>query len=167
MFNKEEYNKIINVPIAVIISSFIIIILTTGITDTNGLSALIGGYFGLLVGVLFVVLLNMPPVSLLDLFPFGVIMILISIIIYYLITYFDQISSGEVSDYYRSFSILSTIFLAIQLSLIFSSIFNSTKEATGKLLSNTTFAVLNLIGVLNFLIVATIGIVLKFYSTQG
>jgi hypothetical protein len=167
MFNKDEYSKIINVPITVIIASFIIIILTTGITDTNGLSALIGGYMGLLIGVLFVVILNMPPTSWLDLFPFVVIMIIISIIIYYLFTYFEQISSGEVSDYYKTFSTISTIFLAIQLGIIYSAMLNNLKETTGKMLSNTTFVSLNLIGVLNFLVVATIGIVLRFYSTQG
>ena len=45
-FNKEEYKKVINVPLSVIIGSFIIIIITTGMTDQNGLKALIGGYSG-------------------------------------------------------------------------------------------------------------------------
>jgi flagellar biosynthesis protein FliP len=44
--NKEEYKKVINVPLSVIIGSFIIIIITTGMTDKNGLKALIGGYSG-------------------------------------------------------------------------------------------------------------------------
>ena len=164
---KEDYNKIINVPITVIMASFVVIMLTTGVTDTNGLSALIGGYFGLLVGVLFIMLLNMPPPSWIDLFPFLTLMIIISIIIYYLFTYFDQIAEGNVSDYYKTFSTIATIFLAIQLGLIYSSMMKNMKDATGKLLSNTTFVTLNLIAVLNFLVVVTIGIILRFYSTQG
>ena len=44
MYDKEEYYKIMNIPLSVIFASFIIIIITTGITNTNGLNALIGGY---------------------------------------------------------------------------------------------------------------------------
>jgi hypothetical protein len=136
-------------------------------TDTNSLSALIGGYFGLLLGVLFVIILNMPPTNALDMFPFVVIMIIVSLLIYYLFTYFDQISRGEVSGYYQSFSTLSTLFLATQLIILFSAMFSDSKETTGKLLTDKSFALLNLFGVINFLIVITVGIVLRFYSTQG
>jgi F0F1-type ATP synthase assembly protein I len=58
MFDKEEYKKVINIPLAVIIASFIIIIITTGMTNKNGVSSLIGGYTGLLLGILFVIILN-------------------------------------------------------------------------------------------------------------
>ena len=169
MFDKEEYKRVINIPIAVIIGSFIIIIITTGMTDKNGLSALIGGYSGLLLGMLFVAILNYPPNSWLDMFPLVVIMIIVSLLIYYLSTYFDQISKGEVSSYYNSFSILSTIFLATQIIIIFSAMFSNSgeRETRGKLLSDTTFSLLGLFGVLNFLMVITIGVVLHFYSTQG
>lgn len=167
MFNKEEYNKVINVPIAVIIASFTIIMITTGMTDSNGLSSLIGGYFGLLLGILFIIILNMPPTNILDMFPFGMLMVIISLLIYYLFTYFDQISKGEVSGYYNSFSILSAIFLGTQLFILFKAMFSDSKEKTGKLLSDTTFALINLFGVINFLLVITIGIILHFYSTQG
>ena len=169
MFDKEEYKKVINIPIAVIIGSFIIIIITTGMTDKNGLSALIGGYSGLLLGMLFVAILNYPPNSWLDMFPLVVIMIIVSLLIYYLSTYFDQISKGEVSSYYNSFSILSTIFLATQIIIIFSAMFSNSgeRDTRSKLLSDTTFSLLGLFGVLNFLMVITIGVVLHFYSTQG
>ena len=59
MFNKEEYKSVINIPFAVIIASFIIIIVTTGMTDSNGLSALIGGYSGLLFGLIFIIIRGM------------------------------------------------------------------------------------------------------------
>ena len=167
MFDPEEYKKVINVPLAVIIGSFIIIIVTTGMTDTNALSALIGGYSGLLLGMLFVIILNYPPTSWIDMFPLFVIIVIISLLIYYLSTYFDRISKGEVSSYYKSFSTISTIFLAIQIITMFSAMFSKSKETSGKLLSDTTFALLGLFGVINFLIVLTIGIVLQFYSTDG
>ena len=167
MFDKEEYKSVINIPFAVIIASFIIIIITTGMTDSNGLSALIGGYSGLLFGILFVVILNYPPKSWIDMFPLIFIMAIVSLLIYYLSTYFDQISKGEVSNYYNSFSVLSTIFLATQIIIIFSSLFGNSGEQTGRMLTDKTFSLLGLFGVINFLIVIIIGIVLHFYSTQG
>ena len=125
MLNKEEYNRAINIPLAVIIASFIIIVITTGMTDSNGLSALIGGYSGLLLGLLFIVILNFPPVRYLDMMPFVFLMCIISLFIYYLSTYFEQISTGNVSGYYKSFSILSTMFLAAQMAVLFSAMFKN------------------------------------------
>ena len=167
MFDKEEYSKVINIPLAVIISSFIIIIITTGITNTNGLSSLIGGYIGLLLGIIFIIILNMPIGNLLDLVPFASIIVIVSLIIYYLFTYFDNISSGQISSYYGSFSVVSTIFLATQIIILFSAFFNSSGDLSTKILSDKTFALLSLIAVINLLVVITLGVVLHFYSTQG
>jgi hypothetical protein len=167
MFDKEEYNKVINIPLAVIIASFIIIIITTGITNTNGLSALIGGYIGLLIGMFFIIILNIPINNLLDLFPFCSIIVIVSLIIYYLYTYFDTISSGQISSYYGSFSVVSTIFLATQIIILFSAFLNASGDLSTKILSDRTFALLSLFAVINLLVVITLGIVLHFYSTQG
>lgn len=163
----------ISVPFAVIIASCIIIVMTSGLTDKNGLSALIGGYYGLLLGILFVVIIKnyplYPIIKILDLVPFIIIMMIILILIYYLTTYFDKISTGDVSGYYNSFSGLSTLFLATQLLILFSELFrNSTVlSSPEKKISSKMFALLVLLGTINFLVVITIGIVLKFYSTQG
>ena len=168
-FDKEEYKQIINVPFAIIIASFIIIIITTNMVDKNALSALLGGYSGLLIGIIFILIINWPPTSWFDLFPFMYVIIIISLLIYYIYIYFDEISMGHVSSYYSSFSLLSTIFLATQLSIIFSALFSNTNtnNLNNKLFSDTTFALLGLFGVINFLSVITIGIILHFYSTQG
>lgn len=167
MFNKDEYKKVINVPISVIIASFLIIVITSGMTDKNALSALIGGYSGLLLGILFILILNYPPTNLLDMIPFLTMIVIISILISYLSKYYEQISSGEVSSYYGSFSTLSTIFLATQLFILIPATFSRNGDPNGKILSDKTFALLSLFGVVNLLIVITMGIVLHFYSTQG
>ena len=57
--NVQDVKKLINVPFAVIITAIIIIAITTNMTDRNGLSALSGGYLGLLFGLLFVVIINL------------------------------------------------------------------------------------------------------------
>ena len=166
MFDKE-YKKVINIPMSVIIGSAIIIIITTGMTDPNAVKGLIGGYIGLLIGLLFIIIINYPTPNWLDMIPFIVVLCIISLLIFYLSKYFDKISTGEVSSYYQTFSVLSAIFLGAQLIMLMSSTIDNSKETAGKLLSDKTFALLGLLGVINFLIVITIGIVLNFYSTQG
>ena len=167
MFNKEEYKKVMNVPFSVSIACILIILITTFTTNSeNALKGLVGGYLGLGLGVLFIILINLntPTYHLTDLFPCLMLLGIIGLMSFYLFTYFDKIEKGEVSDYYMSFSALTAIFLAIQLSIIFSSLFKDTNE---KLLSNRTFSLLGLLAVINYIMVITLGIVLKFYSTQG
>ena len=163
MFDTIEYKRVINVPLAVIIASFIIIIITTGMTNKNGISALIGGYTGLLLGLLFVIILNIPNNNWLNFVPIVYVMIIVSLLMFYLYKYFGEISRGEISSYYGTFSNLSTIFLASQVIMLFSSFTNGSINN----LSNKTFSILTLFATINFLIVITLGIVLHFYSTQG
>jgi uncharacterized membrane protein len=91
---------------------------------------------------------------------------IIALMTTYLYIYFDKISKGEVSGYYNSFSILSSIFLAAQMIMLFSAL-NSNELNGTNLITDRTFSLLALFGVINYLIVITIGVVLKFYSTQG
>ena len=163
---KEEFQKVIYIPFVVIIVSFTIIIITANVTNTNGLSASLGGYSGLMLGILFVTILSWVYTKriYLEMLP---VLIISGFLIFYLSKYFDKISKGEVSSYYSSFSVLSTIFLFTQLTIIFSSIFDALKNSNDKLFSKYTSTLLGLFGVINFLIVLTIGIILQFYSTDG
>ena len=165
-FKKEEFKKVIYIPFAIIITSIIIILVTTNVINANGLSALLGGYSGLTLGILFVTILSWVYTKriYLEMFP---VLIISCCLIFYLTKYFDKISKGEVSSYYSSFSVLSTIFLFTQLTIIFSSIFDALKNSNEKLFSKNTSTLLGLFGVINFLIVSTIGIILQFYSTDG
>ena len=164
--NKEEFKKVMYIPVVVIITSIIIIIITTNATNTNGLSALLGGYSGLMLGILFVTILSWvyTKTIYLEMLP---VLIITGFLIFYLSKYFDKISRGEVSSYYSSFSVLSIIFLFTQVTIIFSSMFDALKNSNEKLFSKNTSTLLRLFGVINFLIVLTIGIILQFYSTDG
>jgi hypothetical protein len=161
-------NKVMNVPFAIIIASFVIILITTNMSDKNGLSALIGGYFGLLVGMMFIMILNSMfyVIRFMDYIPIVVVLTIICLLLFYLISNFDKISSGEVSSYYSTFSLLSTIFLLTQAIIIIKSVFNK-QDGSNRLFSDQMFSLLGLFGTINILIVITLGIILKFYSTQG
>jgi hypothetical protein len=166
--NVQEFKKLINIPFAVIIASSIIIIITTNMNNRNGLIALLGGYSGLLFGLLFVIILNLIFIktSYLNMVPIITVMIIVGLLLYYLNIYFDRILKSEVSSYYFSFSSLSLILLAVQLITIFKAIYSNAYEQNTQLFSNTTFSLLVLCNVINIIVVLTIGIVLHFYSTQ-
>lgn len=165
----EEFKKCMNVILAIIVASCIIIIITANMTDTNGLSALMGGYFGLFLGMLFIIILNLlfNQSTFFDMIPVLMIIIIVALLLNYIRVYFDRITSGEVSSYYLNFSLLSTIFLFTQIIMIFSSIYDKKYTQGQSLFSDTTFSLLGLFSVINIIIVLTIGIVLHFYSTQG
>jgi hypothetical protein len=165
----QEFKKVMNVLFSIIVASCIIIIITANMTDTNGLSALMGGYSGLLLGMLFVIILNLlfKQSTYFDMIPALMIIIIVGLLLNYLRIYFDRISSGEVSSYYSNFSLLSTIFLFTQLIIIFGAIYGKTESDGSKLFTDTTFSLLGLFSIINIIIVLTIGIVLHFYSTQG
>ena len=167
--NLQEYKKVINVPYAIVIASFIIIIITTNVSNSNGVASLLGGYYGLMLGMFFIMVLSMIFIksSLVDMFPIFMIIGIISVLIVYLTKYFDRISNGEVSGYYSSFSVLSIIFLATQIIYVISAVYNKSQDHNLKMFSDTTFSLLGLFSVINILIVITIGVVLHFYSTQG
>jgi hypothetical protein len=163
----DAFKKVINIPYAIIISSFVIIIITSNVMNKNALSALIGGYSGLLLGILFLLVLMMSQTNLLtmDLIPIGLQLGLIGLIMYYLIAYYENIAKGEVSSYYSSFMTLSTLLLAIQMGVIMKSVYQ--RQDIARLFTNATYSMLVLFGLLNALVVITMGIVLKFYTTQG
>ena len=166
--NIQDVKKLMNVPFAVIITSIIIIIITINTTDRNGLSALLGGYSGLLFGLLFVVILNVIflKAKYLDMIPIIMVMIVVGLLSYFLSTYFDRIISGNVSSYYLSFSYASLLFLCVQLYIIFKVIYYN-EQLKSTLFSSTEVAWLRLFNIINIVFVLIIGIVLYFYSTQG
>jgi len=170
MQDVDEYKRILYVPLSVVIAAFIVVIMTSGVTNSNGVSGLIGGYMGMFIGILIILVITSTNLSIgnwLNLGPFVLLLLIIFLLLYYLFTYYDRISNGEVSDYYSSFSTLSTIFLATQVIMMFSALFNVSADPNRKLFPYKTLALLILFGVINFIIVITLGIILGFYTTQG
>ena len=181
---KDLYNNLINISYSIIIAGFIIILITTGSANQNGLTALITGYCAVLVAFIFFITvnwINMDNLSMYPLFKLLAICLVISgiivIIISYLSIYFERISTNKVSSYYYSFSQLSTLFLMVQFIMLFSVFFKTNKNQgqgtnqglsqgiTGKGIEKN-FSIILLLGLINIIIITTMGIVLKFYTTQ-
>lgn len=169
MFENLELKQIMNVLLAIVIASSIIILITMNITDPNGLSALIGGYSGLFMGMFFTMVVHLvfTKTTYLDMLPIVMIIVITGLLVYYLSKYFGKISSGNVSNYYSGFSLLSAILLFTQIIIVFHSMYNSTEEPRTKLFKDTTFSLLGLFSVLNMISVLTLGVILHFYTTQG
>uniref|UniRef100_A0A6C0IS73 Uncharacterized protein n=1 Tax=viral metagenome TaxID=1070528 RepID=A0A6C0IS73_9ZZZZ len=169
----ELYKNLSNISYALLVAGFIIVIVTTGITNQNSLAALISGYATLLVSLLFILWLNwinmenIPLFTLIkNIFPFLTIMTLLILLITFLSVYFDRIASDHVSTYYYTFSNLSTLFLIIQLIILFRELGTKSFEVT-KIISPKIFSMLMLLTTINAIIVGTLGMILKFYITQG
>jgi len=164
-----ELKKILIIPLSVIIASSIIIMFTTNMSDKNSLNALLSGYIGLLLGLSFTMMLISiyMKIPYLQMIPIIIVISIVFTMIIYLSVYFNIILSGNLSSYYSNFSILSLIFLGIQISFIFKNIYSKIVKPESKLFPNNVLSLSILFGVINFLFILMIGIILNFYSTQG
>lgn len=176
----ELYVNLLNLAYAVLVASIIIVLITTQVskvggdtssaTNQNSISALIGGYSGVLASILFIFIITMINTEMISLnmiinyVPLFFILVISSLMITYLTIYFDKLSQGEVADYYNTFSFLSVIFLILQITTVMSSLYKNNNLNN---LSITMFNLLILLGIINISFVFIIGIILKFYSTQG
>lgn len=171
--NMELYNNLLNMSYALIIASLVVILVTMGSYNDGSISGTIGGYSGILAGILFIVTVNLVNASsqlsmgmLLSYMPFVIVMVVCCLMIAYLSIYFDKLSHGHVANYYDTFSKLSVLFLFIQVVTLMNSTSNGSQQGT-KLLSNNVYNLTILLGTINIIFVVIIGIVLKFYTTQG
>lgn len=164
-----EFKKIIIIPLSVIIASSIIILFTTNMSDKNSLYALLSGYIGLFLSLSFTMILisiyMKIPYS--QMIPIIIVICILFTMIIGLSVYFNIILSGNLSSYYSIFSILSLIFLGIQIYFIFKNIYSKIVKPDSKLFPNNILSLSILFGVINFLFILMIGIILNFYSTQG
>lgn len=155
---------------ALIVSSSIVIFITTCLTNITSLLALKISYIIILISLVFIIILIGKSLTLLKMllkfFPIFIpIFVSISYIIYLLFNYGDRISENKVSDYYSTFMNLTNLLLGIQIYILLSEITIKSFEnfnLTPKLLS-----ILKLFSVLTIISGITLGIILKYYNTDG
>jgi hypothetical protein len=155
---------------ALIVGSSIIVFFTSGVTDITSITALRVTYIIILISLIFIIILISKSLTLqnmlLKFFPIFIpIIVFISYIIYLLFNYGDKISTNKVSDYYSTFMNLTNILLFIQITILLSEI--NIKSFENLNLSPKILSILKLFSVLTAVSGITLGIILKYYTTDG
>ncbi len=163
-------SNITNLLTAVLVADVFSILCTIGITSQSGLEALIGEYSIMGAVILIILILKAKGMFnsgiidkmsiLITLAPF---LFLLFIVIYYIVLvsiYFENIVSKKISDYYYIFSKISTMLILGQVLML---VYTMSKyiEVPKKI-----FTILMLLGTINAIVLITLGIVLKFYTTD-
>ena len=164
IINVQDVKKLMYVPFALIITSFIIIGITISMTNQNALSAVLGGYSGLFIGLLFIMIIKLLFLNAkyIDMIPIIMTMIVVGLLLFLVSYYFDRIISGNISSYYSTYSYLLSAFLFVQVGLIFIDINKTNLNLSVKLVS-----FLPLFYLMNIVCLLILAIVLSKYSTQG
>ena len=177
MISENLFKQLLNTSYAFIIGGLIIVVLTVG---TKNYDAVIGTICGYSVACCATIVLaaltytniingNMKPrwiTILYTLVPFIILFLIFALSLALLSIYFDQISNNRVNHYYSSFSMLSVIFILMQTYIIYSATKQKSFQENGGI-SVVNISKLLLISVINIIIITTLGITLKYFSTDG
>lgn len=174
----DLFKKLVNVSYALALGGITVIILINA-SSTNSESAvvsLISSYGAILTSLLFMgglVYTNLigkgnytsTSTIIYTIFPFILLIVIISTLIFLLTTYFNNIVLNKIPYYYYSFSYTSSLFLALELWLLFNIMYDKGFEKTVSM-NPRTFSTILLLGTINMIMVITLAIILKFYSTD-
>ena len=98
--------------------------------------------------------------------PFLLMLAVISLVLYLIVKYKNNIIENHVSSGYYSFSNITALLIFIQLYVIYTNIFTDKFQNTGKI-EKVTSSIIYLLGVLSSMTVAILYIILKYYTTDG
>jgi hypothetical protein len=158
--------------------SFIVGFFTQGITSLN---SYIAGYSILILAIammLIIIFNNVNMVTeasstiqtilsiLMSSGPFLLMLTVISMLLYLIVKYKDNIIQNHVSSGYYSFSNISALLIFIQLYIIYTNVFTDKFQNTGKI-GKVTSSIIYLLGVISLMTVIILYIILKYYTTDG
>ena len=163
------------------------IICTVGVKNESAITALVVEYSILGAAVLLLMitqkndvqqlntsgnsLVNMGSNLLLILSKYAPFLFILFNIIYYIVItsiYFKNATSNNMSNYYYNFLYIATGLILAQIGLLIYPTFAKIKDAVsmGKIANIIKWLII-LLGTINGIVVITLGIILKFYTTQG
>lgn len=154
---------------ACIASALILALFTIGIPNSNAVMTsiicyyLIAGAILLLAGQSASNINTTLGVSIVNMLPFLSIFGLLLFSGILMNMYFEPISTNKVSDYYYNFSKVSIVLLMIQIGVFLRVLF--TQKSVDKL-SRKTLSVLGLLATINMIVLTTLAITLKYYTTD-
>lgn len=175
--NQYLFNNIINISYAFIIGGLIVVLLTVGTHNKNALIGTICGYAAstcatiLLAGLTYTTITTglkkpnlMETISIL--IPFLILFMIFGFSLALISIFFNNISENRVSDYYGMFSYISVIFIFLQV-WIFSSVTQQKTFRENGYIDSVTLLKLLLLAIFNILTLITLGVSLKYFSTDG
>jgi hypothetical protein len=160
---------------SLVAGSGLVIILTSGKTDSSSVTAFQVAYSILFCAICYKTVIMGSKLDLssygstmskilnfmMMFFPFLAILAVILWILVIVSIYYDRITGGKVSDYYTSFMNIASFMILIQIYMIFSESNNKAQPISLK-----TYSILRMLSVLASLSVITVYVVLKFYVTD-
>jgi hypothetical protein len=163
---------------SLLVVGVIIIFCTMGSNSASNLTGTIIGYSFIVTGTLLLIgylLNNMNATSgsnfslISSLVTIGPFVLLIGILIYmiYLLSYyFSQITAGHISSGYYTFMNIFIILLIVEFYVFYNGIQDKAFKTTGTV-GKITGMILYLLELISIVTVITLGIVLKYFSTDG
>jgi len=177
MINQYLFNNIINISYAFIIGGLIVVLLTVGTHNQNALIGTISGYAAatcatiLLAGLTYTTIITgfkKPQWSdiITTLIPFLILFLIFGFSLALISVFFDNISENKVSDYYGMFSYISVTFILLQIWIFYSATQQKAFRENG-FIDKVTLLKLLLLAIFNMLALISLGVTLKYFSTDG
>ena len=175
--DENLFNSIINISYAFIIGGLIVVFLTVGAKNKNALIVTITGYAAATCAVLLIASLTYTNIInglkkpewsniILTLMPFILLVLIFGFSLSLVSLFFNKISENRVSEYYGVFSYISITFILLQIWLFFGATKQKSFRDSG-FINKVTVLKLLLLAILNMLTLITLGITLKYFSTDG
>ena len=163
------YQNLVYFFVAIASAAIIIIFITHSAKNENSLYALIGGYSGLMLCLVGIIIINLNTTNFKNsssLLSCVSLMVIIAVLIAIISTYFEKIATGQVSDYYNTISFATGILVVVQVYYIMSALYASSNGGYFSL-SMTQRSFLVVVSVITYTALIALFITLKLYSTQG
>lgn len=175
--DENLFNSIINISYAFIIGGLIVVVLTVGVKNKNALIGTITGYAAATCAVILIASLTYTNIIIglkkpewtniiLTLMPFIILVLIFGFSLSLVSLFFNKISENKVSEYYGVFSYISVTFILLQIWLFFGATKQKSFRDSGYI-NKVTILKLLLLSILNMLTLITLGITLKYFSTDG
>jgi hypothetical protein len=177
MIDESLFNNILNISYAFILGGLIVVICTIGTHNKNALIGTITGYAASTCAVLLLASLTYTNITtgiknpsimeiIFTLIPFIVLIIIFGFSLALISIYFNKIANNRISDYYGMFSFISVIFILFQVWIFFVATKQKAFRDSG-FINKVTLLKLLLLSIFNMLTLITLGITLKYFSTDG
>jgi len=173
------YDSFFSIAYAFIVGGLILVLITCFTTSYSSLIGAILGYCSAGVGIAMIGGYIFYTLSLAEnqakftfgsvlyrLTPFITLLGILFMSVYIIGTYLERISSGKVTSFYSIFTLISSIFVSLQVYILFKSS-RSKKFREDGLMSSMSISSSYLLSIINLIIIVTLGIALRYYSTDG